>query len=196
MITSDTLFAGTDLSGAVLSGLDLRGTTIAQALSLHFAVLRNADLSGLDLSGVEVREIYLDGAQAVGTNLTDAVFDSAIGTNFSNAIMVRARLDEESMSNAIFRNADLRYAYLEGELANNDFSGADMRYSRIDLEGGSFRNANFANADLRSATLRVSRDLGTGQYEGANWTGARICGTVLAMGAVGWSMRRRLRGTD
>jgi uncharacterized protein YjbI with pentapeptide repeats len=220
LITSDTLFADTDLSDVVLSGRDLRETTIGEASSLSGADLSNADLSGLDLSGVEFLEIYsLNGAQLVGTNLTDAVFDFAVGANFTNAILVRARLDEESVANAIFRNADLRYAFLEGELENNDFSGADMRHMRIDLELGSFRNANFANADLRSARLLAQPGLGL--YDGANWTGARICGTVFleevpdTTGAIGcsvpepaslslmalgiggvaaWSVRRRAQG--
>ncbi len=219
MITSGTLFTDTDLSGAALVGLDLRDTTIGQAFYLGGADLTNADLSGLDLSGFDLlaKDSVLDGAQLIGTNLTDSQVGSAVGANFSNATLVRASVDEQSLVDAIFRNADLRFAFLEAELENNDFSGADLRSSTIHLESGSFRNANFANADLRLATLLVV-DSVPGVYDGTNWAGAKICGTVflqgtpdttgaigcsvpeptslslmvLGIGGVAWSMRRRL----
>jgi uncharacterized protein YjbI with pentapeptide repeats len=219
MMTSGTLFTDTDLSGAALTGLDLRDTTIGQALSLDGANLTDADLSGLDLSRLGDFSTILDGAQLIGTNLTDVQFGSAIGANFSNATLVRASVDEQSLVDAIFRNADLRYADFEAELENNDFSGADLRSSTIYLESGSFRNANFTNADLRLATLLIV-DSVPGVYDGTNWTGAKICGTVflqgtpdttgaigcsvpepaslslmvLGIGAVAWSMRRRVQG--
>jgi uncharacterized protein YjbI with pentapeptide repeats len=181
-ITSDTLFAGTDLSDVVLSGLDLRGTTIDQAYDLSAALFINSNLSGLDLSGLHLHGAVLDGAQLIGTNLTDVLFlGRAVGANFSNATLVRTVVNEESLVDAIFRNADLRYASFEAELENNDFSGADLRYSHIDLEAGSFRNANFANADLRFATFLVV-DSVPGVYDGTNWAGAKICGTVFLQG--------------
>jgi uncharacterized protein YjbI with pentapeptide repeats len=220
LITSGTLFTDTNLGGAALAGLDLRDTTIGQAFYLGGADLTNADLSGLDLSGFGLLAddyTILDGAQLIGTNLTDARFGSAIGANFSNATLVRASVNEQSLVDAIFRNADLRYASFEAELENNDFSGADLRSSTIYLESGSFRNANFANADLRFATFLVV-DSVPGVYDGTNWAGAKICGTVflqgtpdttgaigcsvpepaslslmvLGIGGVAWSMRRRV----
>jgi hypothetical protein len=96
-----------DLSGADLSGADLR----------------SADLSGAVLSGAVLRSADLSGAVLRSAVLRSAVLRSA---DLSGAVLRSADLSGADLSGAVLRSADLRSADLSGAV----LSGAVLRSAR------------------------------------------------------------------
>jgi uncharacterized protein YjbI with pentapeptide repeats len=92
--------SGADLSGAYLSGADLRG-----------ADLRGAYLSGADLSGADLRGAYLSGADLSGADLSGADLS---GADLRGAYLSGADLSGADLRGAYLSGADLRGAYLSG----------------------------------------------------------------------------------
>src|SRR5574343_460224 len=92
-----------DLSGAVLSGVDLRDAVLRSA-DLSGAVLRGAVLRGVDLSGA-----VLSGAVLSGADLRDAVLSGADhrGTDLSGVDLSGAVLSGAVLSGAVLSGAVL-----------------------------------------------------------------------------------------
>ncbi|AFZ28084.1 putative low-complexity protein [Cylindrospermum stagnale PCC 7417] len=124
---------GQFLSGADLSGANLRG-----------AVLSLADLRGTNLSGA-----YLSGAYLRGTNLSGAVLSGAdlSGANLRGTDLSGADLSGADLSGAVLRNAGLRGADLRGaDLSRTVLRKADL--SRANLSGADLSRANLSGANL------------------------------------------------
>jgi Pentapeptide repeats (8 copies) len=107
-----------NLSGQLLSGVDLREATLSLA-NLSSAKLTFADLSGADLSSANLR-----GANLSGANLDHADLS---GANLRNANLVGADLSNADLRSANLVGADLNkanlfFTFLEG----SDLSGANL----------------------------------------------------------------------
>ena len=98
-----------DLSGADLSGADLRRANLSGA-DLSDADLRRANLRRVDLSGADLRRANLSGA-----NLSDADLRRAnlSGADLSGADLRRANLSDADLRRANLSDADLRRANLD-----------------------------------------------------------------------------------
>lgn len=163
---------------------DLRGA------QLNMADLRNCNLAGRDLSGAQLfkadlRGARLDGANLTGaelsaSNLSHAVLDGACchragfgGADLSYASLARTDFSEASLSQADLNHADMHCVNLqhsrlrEANLEYADLSEADLSYT--DLSLSNVHKANFTNADLRHARLRMLR-----RFKAANWLGVDI----------------------
>ena len=120
-----------DLSGADLSGADLRRANLSGA-DLSDADLRRANLRRADLSGADLRRANLSGAY------------------LSDADLRRANLSGADLSGADLRRANLS----DADLRRANLSGADLR--RANLSDADLRRANLSDADLRRANLDFS----------------------------------------
>jgi uncharacterized protein YjbI with pentapeptide repeats len=141
-----------ELSGANLSGADLRGEVeelidtgvVGAGVNLMRADLRGADLREADLAGANLSEAdlieanlrwaYLWGADLSKANLSRA---NVVKATLLNARLCDAKLDGADLSNtsiigANFGGADLSGARLEyAALADTDFMGADLTGCRV-----------------------------------------------------------------
>ena len=190
-----------NLEGANLAGADLQGAI------LHRANLRRADLSGAHAAQANFNKAEMTFATLRGANLVNALFFDAnaqradfsganltfsilrrahfIASNFEEAILNVARLDEARLSNANLSRAqingaslirtELLRANLSGAAADkSDFSGAGLRgailvgatlresdFLGADLAGADLSNADFTRARLRSAILLEAKTTGT-----------------------------------
>ena len=108
----------TDLSGAYLSGANLR-----------YANLSGADLRDTDLSGADLRYAYLSSADLSSADLSSAYLR---GADLRGAALRYADLGGADLRYAYLSGADLRYADLGGaDLSGAYLSGADLRYANL-----------------------------------------------------------------
>ena len=122
-----------NLSGAALSGTDLRG-----------AHLRESNLSGVDLRGANLREANLRGANLCRANLREV--------NFCRANLREANLTEATLTMAVFLEANLTGTDLRGaDLYRADLRGANL--CRANLRGATLVRTNFARANLDSCFI-------------------------------------------
>lgn len=135
---------GTDLSGSDLSGVDLRkalnvGTARLTAANLSGALLSSLDLNGAqlteanlswaDLSGVKLNDANLEGADLSGANLGGA---DLRGAYLCKALLSKANLAEAILSSAHCEGADFSKANLtEARLINAHLDGATLNGARL-----------------------------------------------------------------
>jgi len=136
----------TDLSGAIMPELNLRG-----------ANLSGADLRGADLSRTNLRDALLSKADLRGAILTQA---RLLGTNLSDTNLSDADLRALMGGKPYLRGADLSRANLsdailkggilsQTKLIDADLSSADL--SNVDLSSADLSGANLSRADLTGA---------------------------------------------
>ena len=178
-----------NLSGADLSGANLRGAKLIEAdlsgTNLSGAYVRKADLSGTNLSGADLSSAHLFATDLSKTNLS--------GTNLSRANLSEADLRKADLSGANLRKADLRKANLSGanlreaDLMEADLSGTNLSGTNLYRANLSFTNlsgANLTKAELYRANLG-SANLSRANFSGANlikadFRGADLSGTKLS----------------
>jgi uncharacterized protein YjbI with pentapeptide repeats len=168
-----------DLSGARLSGENLRGVDLTHA-RVTGAVLDGADLRDARLVGVPMQRANLKGAKLEEATLDQAHLDNADlrdaslqGASLRGAVLKGVRLNPETNINgAHFEGADLREvtlleipfagAHFDGKtqfdpagLRGADFSGAI--FHEMVFDGLDIRRANLRNATLEGAIFRNAR---------------------------------------
>ncbi|HMB75034.1 MAG TPA: pentapeptide repeat-containing protein, partial [Kiloniellaceae bacterium] len=126
--------------------------------------LNGLDLSGLDFTGVNFRATALN-----GTNLSGAILDRAA---LSQSWMIGADLTGASLIEAELFQTQLREANLTGANLTRARTAAD--FSRANLTGTIFREADFS-ADMRNQSMGLMRGvLTSARGEGADFTGASM----------------------
>ncbi|MBD3422563.1 MAG: hypothetical protein GF398_20800 [Chitinivibrionales bacterium] len=138
-----------DLSGAKLSGLDLKGFTISRAN------LENAEFVGSDLRGLDFTAANCVGAAFVGADLRGArlCFGYFHAANFSGADLRGAKLQDALCNDAVFAGADLRGAEMGFGHYGSDFRGADLRGVIAPAES----DFEKLNCDIQGASITPSR---------------------------------------
>ena len=100
-----------DLTGANLSGMDLREFHLSWSSILKHANLSHANLSGMDLSGgIDMIQANLSGADLSGANLD--------GANIYDADLTGANLSGANLTYANIYNSDLTGANVSGVKAD------------------------------------------------------------------------------
>jgi uncharacterized protein YjbI with pentapeptide repeats len=193
----------TDLAFADLSGLDLDGDVLTQAVldgtnltgatataaNLTHADLDNADLTSANLSDADLTSANLRDSVLTGTVLTGAqlagIYNGGI-TGVPAALPADWQLLGGSFGYLIGPGADLQAVDLTGaDLAGADLAGADIAYSLLpgvnltgaDLAGASIYRANLHRAKLVSANLD-NADLTITDLTDSSLDGATVTGTV------------------
>jgi uncharacterized protein YjbI with pentapeptide repeats len=164
-----------DLSGAKLSGTDLRETDLSKAdlrgTNLSEADLIDSDLSGADLAGAslvwaKLYRVNLFGADLSRANMVRALLSDA---DLSEARLNEADISEANLSQAVMRCAD----FCNAKIYDTDLRSADLREANLsgaDLNRGDLVHANLSCAILRGANLRAAN------LREANLRGADLCG--------------------
>jgi uncharacterized protein YjbI with pentapeptide repeats len=132
-------FAGVDLSGAILTGANLRD------INLSGANLNNANLSWACLNNTN-----LTGASFHQTNLHSATLNYA---NFNQAILSRAKLSKVDLRWSTLQDTDLNWA----DLTNSDLSGSDLqrvKLNRANLEQAKLNNTMLMGAEIMEANFK------------------------------------------
>ena len=146
-------FAHLDLSGASLTGANLRNIN-----------LTGANLTGANLSWSNLNHANFSGACLHQANLHSATLHNA---NFDRAILSRATFSKVDLRLATLQETDLNWA----DLAGADLSGANLQKAQLNqtnLEQAKLNNAILIGAELMEANLcRVS-------LIGANLTNANL----------------------
>jgi uncharacterized protein YjbI with pentapeptide repeats len=141
-IQSDEVdFAGAELTGINLAGLDLRNSVLREAK------LNGADLTKVNLQGVDAYKVQLRGACLSGADLREAHFESANArkavfhdqanlnaVKFHDAVLTEARFESSNLQSAHFDRA-----HLEG-----------ARFQSADINDAFIRPASFDDATLQS----------------------------------------------
>lgn len=176
-------FAHVDLTGASLSGANLRDIDLSGAnltgANLSWAFLNRANLVGACLRRTDLRSATLNAASLSQANLS--------GANFSKADLRVAQLQGADLNWATGQEADLGGANLEGakldqanleraklngtRLVEAELMEAQLR--RVSLAGATLDRANLREANLEEANLREASLVGT------NLTEANLSGVYL-----------------
>ncbi len=172
-----------DLSGAELSGIDLRNADLhgvnfmeanLRGAKLSWSNLYQANLRKADLRYAKLRETDFSQANLAWANLQDSTLRQTClkGANLSWSNLKEATLREVNLQGARLQNADLRSA----NLRDSDLSHASLKeayLSNADFINIDFNGANLQEADLRGAHfLKVS-------LKGTNLSGCRIYGIAV-----------------
>lgn len=146
-------FTHVDLSGACLTGANLRSINLSGAnltgANLSWASLNNAKFTGANLSQADLRNTTLNYA------------------DLNQAILSRAKLNKVDLRLSTLQAADLNWA----DLSNADLSGADLNNAQLDqinLEYAKLNNTCLINAQLMEANFHRASLIG------ANLTGANL----------------------
>jgi uncharacterized protein YjbI with pentapeptide repeats len=164
---------GAELSGAVLSGLNLEKVDLSGALmercDLRKAILREANLAGAALSGASLDHANLEGAELInatlnGTTLSHADLREAKvicakldGARLDHADLSKATLDMVELSRCSLRRTDLRFSKC----------GEDVQMSRCDLRGALLQGSSWPP----SATVERCRFKGAQYDSKTSWPG-------------------------
>lgn len=113
------------------------------------------DLMGFNLDGARFVDIELSGRGFTRSSLANAVFErcNLAGSDFRNA----------KVHGAKFLNCKLHDAHFSGAVGRVDFTGSDLRNSRMQ---GLYTGCKFNDADLRGADFRGSEMRGDNHFEG------------------------------
>ncbi len=173
---SELALNGIDLSGLDLSEINLSNSNLngANLVGTNFskANLTKADISGAAASRANFSDAEMGWCLCVGTDLIGADFRrvTAQGTNFTNALGIRAHFDEADCLGAIFTNMNAMAAqFTEANLECADMTQANL--SNALMEGVNAPWCNFNEARLNWANLSWAQ-LEAASFEGANLTGA------------------------
>jgi uncharacterized protein YjbI with pentapeptide repeats len=135
----DTLMADFDLDALPLSGITLRGATVAQVTA------RRARLDSADATRSHIVRSHFQAASLRASILDQAVFEAC---DLSKANLEETRLRYALLSHcravgAVFHNADLEGArFVDCDLRDTDWRGSQEAFSR---------GAEFVRCDLREA---------------------------------------------
>lgn len=206
----ERLAAGTSLSGAILTDLDL-SAVVFEGADLSQAVVTNCNFTGADLSAA-----VLDQARLVGCNLTQAnlagasldridIEDTALfqadckgvhltrasvascdlsRSNWTDATLDGSKIGESVLDDAVFIQATMRAINLwEVRGQRVDFRRAQLAGLRIDSDTD-LSQANFEQADLQGCSLQDS-NLSGAVFNEAMLDGAFIKNCILDQ-SVGW----------
>ncbi|MBW4519558.1 MAG: pentapeptide repeat-containing protein [Scytolyngbya sp. HA4215-MV1] len=166
-------FAHVDLSGASLSGVNLR----------------DVDLTGANLTGANLSWAFLNRANLTGACLRRADLRSASlnSINLNQAILSGADLSKVDLRLAQLQEADLNWAVLpEADLSGANLQGAKL--DQINLERAKLNGTQLIGAELMEANLRRSiltgadlsqANLREAHLEEANLREANLTGTNL-----------------
>jgi uncharacterized protein YjbI with pentapeptide repeats len=119
-----------NLSGAILIRADLSGADLTNAVLSGAADLTDADLSRADLTNADLSGV----ADLSGADLTEA---NLLAANFSQAILIHAKLNAADLTGAELSKADLTDAHLYNadlsstDLQETDFSDADLTLAKL-----------------------------------------------------------------
>ena len=176
--------AGANLTRAVLFAADLRRANLAGAVlhraDMRGAVLRGSDLTGADLSQADLREGAI--AQVDREKGLAVLTHEQRPGEASHASFARANLSQTKMSGAVAQSADFSDAVLIGARLTR----ANLRSSRFpgaNLEGADLQGADLTDADLRMASLRGA-DLRGADLAGCHVERTLLLGADLVKDAV------------
>lgn len=134
-----------DLSGAKLSGADLKD------VNLSSAILRYADLSGVDLSFADLFDANLLGANLSHANLSHAYL---IGANLSHAYLIGANLSHADLFHAKFLSSHLQ----DTDFAKAVFSSTTFTDTDLSLAKGLESVKHYGPSEIGIGTLYKSGD--------------------------------------
>jgi uncharacterized protein YjbI with pentapeptide repeats len=159
-------FAAINMTGADLSGMDLRDADLSNAFfeSVKFdgADLRGAKLVGAVLAHASLADVRLDGADLRKANLGKA---HLLRTNLSDANLGEAKLAQADLREAILHRARLDGADLHGaSFIDTDASG--VLGEKLILVETKLAGIKLAGAKLVKATL-LKLDLAEADFSGA-----------------------------
>lgn len=138
---------GADLSGAILSGVDLRYFDLSGS-TLTGADLSKSDLTLAILTDADLTKANLSDAWLMLSNLTNTIL---IGANMERSVLVQARIMETIMSSANMKDADLSGAQLiRGIFFRTNLSGANL--SGLNFQGCNLIESNLDGAKISSST--------------------------------------------
>lgn len=161
-------FDGADLKeanfrGANFTRVSLVNTNLIRAnfqkANLSESQLFGSNLSSANLSEIKGRKASLENASLTGANLNQAVLSqanligvkssrtSALGTDFSFALLMQSTWDNADLTNSNFQNANLQ----EADFRNAKLAGSNLNYAQLQL--ANFQNANLTNASFNHAQL-------------------------------------------
>jgi Pentapeptide repeats (8 copies) len=149
----------------------------------RISALENLRQDKVPLMGIDVQRAYLSEINLKTANLQDANFSGSalFGAHFENATLYgaifgcvsqsKSELKCTDLYTAKFQGADLRNAYLSGDLRDTNFEGANLENAQLvkaNLEG-----ANFKQAKLNGTHLECVEGLTPEQIKQAtNWQDA------------------------
>jgi uncharacterized protein YjbI with pentapeptide repeats len=184
---------GADFTSALVNGANFSGASLRGAV-LKLITLQKAVLRGTDLSETRIELANFDECDAAGAVFDRAEIQLA---NFSKAVLDKARFEATSLSlcnfneiqahetdfrrcrafkcvfmksdlaGALFQESTLNECLFQGVSASGlSFAGSDLRkfYSDMDTD---LSGADFTEADLREASLRLTRLPGA-EFYGSN----------------------------
>jgi uncharacterized protein YjbI with pentapeptide repeats len=167
---------GADLSGANLSGTDLRYCSLAGVN------LEGVDFTGASLAGCGLAPDYSKVPEAASgggpklralITLPDAP-SGGIRLHIDGHVLLPEGAIETNLQGAFFNNADLRSAVFQNaDLSGANLVRADLRYTW--LGAADLTDASFYKADLRQARLKYA-EMDEVSFEGADLRGARLQG--------------------
>ncbi|GII25609.1 hypothetical protein Pme01_52060 [Planosporangium mesophilum] len=148
----------TDLSGRAVAGVDLSQQQLP-CLNLERSTLsgsiQESDLSRANLHRAQLQTLWLNHVNLSGSDLTDAVGESANltgvkleGADLRRANLRGARLEDVGLQRSKLGAANLRAA----GFTRSDLGGADVRGA--ELAGASFYDSNLRGARLDRAKLK------------------------------------------
>lgn len=142
-ITSIELHPGERLDGAVLQGLDLRGTEQFSNTVLIGADLTDTNVTGSDFSGADLRQCKFRNVTAKRTDFSK--------TNFEKATITNADLRDADLSMARLDGADLSSTLINGDTSFGERTPYEVELKRSDEPD--------AKRDLLEIAIRTYRKL-------------------------------------
>lgn len=157
-----------DLSGSSLIGANLKGSNFRGSIFIK------TDLTRSNLSRANISESDLSWARLVGSDLTgtDMHRAKARATGFSEALMIRTKLNDADCLGAVMKGINATAAQMES-----------TNFECADLSGATLMNVNLCGANCSWANLTDSRlnwaNLSWCQLEAADMENANLTGSCL-----------------
>ena len=190
--------SGSDFSGCLLSGAKFGGSNLRK-VNLSRADLTEANLSRADLTDSDLSWCKLSHAEMVGAHMNHV---HARGANFSNVLMIRARLNDADCLGANFSGVNATAAQLDSAnlecavltravMMNASLCGANCSWANLSdtrlnwanmswclLEATDLEFANLTGVNLRAANLSFA-NLRDAILTGADLYFANLSGAYL-----------------
>ncbi len=157
---------------------------IASGQGLARCNISNLDFSGLELRNIDLRQAICNNTNFSGANLEKADLSQAqlMEADCSDAVMLRANLENALCRKAVFKKTDLR----QGRLKNIDFEEADCSgadFSEASLEMGALRKTLLTGARFLSCNAKMTVfnqcDATDGDFSGATLESCSLQNCVL-----------------